>query len=484
MSSSLKGLCIGCLVVSLILLQPSILVFSNIPANTNTDQTLMPIYTHSQETGDSRSFWALNFDTQTHYEIDSTLLAIGQHCLIYMGDAVISLLGEVEAINRCESYSDEFDNVIYPAVTELTGDPDGLIGDIDGDPRIIILISDNTASYYSQYNEIVSTYSNLCEMIYVYYHPRMILDTIAHEFCHLIWFNYEFDEVHFILEGMAEYATYCAGYLAPYDNVSFRATEFLQNPDDSLIYFDVEQKDYGGSYLFAFYLAERFGVQFLKDLVQQEEDGALGIEIALLEAGHNISFNELYLDWMTALTIDELGFVDNRYGFQNMDVQIQEYTTIEEVPIEIEDLSIRYYGSEILSITSPPDNFTVEISEPSLGLAGVSIAYHDIEGWHVQQNTLGGPVIENVTGNSIDTAYVISSLMFTDASAGNIDFGEGFSNDVNLTISEHTPPNTSPTTVPTGDGLLMMSLGLSLFATPIIIAVVILRHKMKESEVI
>ena len=74
--------------------------------------------------------------------------------------------------------------------------------------------------------------------------------------------------------------------------------------------------------------------------------------------------------------------------------------------------------------------------------------------------------------------------MFTDASAGNIDFGEGFSNDVNLTISEHTPPNTSPTTVPTGDGLLMMSLGLSLFATPIIIAVVILRHKMKESEVI
>ncbi len=478
----MKGLCIGCLVISFILLQPSILFFSNTHANTGSPQTLMPVHTQSQETGDSRSFWARDFDAQIYYEMDATLLAIGQHCLIYMQDSVVSYLGETEATTRCESYSDEFDTLIFPVVTDLTGDPDGLIGDVDGDPRIIILISDNTMSYYSQYNEIVSTYSNLCEMVYIYWNNYLILDTIAHEFCHLIWFNYEFDEVHFILEGMAEYATYCAGYLAPHDNVSFRAVEFLQNPDDSLIYFDIGQKDYGGSYLFSFYLAERFGVQFLRDLVQQEEDGALGIEAALLEAGHNISFNELYLDWMTALTIDELGFADNQYGIPNMDVQIQEYTTIDAVPIEIEDLSIRYYGSEILSITSPPDNFTVEISEPGLGLAGVSIAYHDIEGWHVQQNTLGGQVIENVTGNSIDTVYVISSLMFEEASGGNIDFGEGFSDEVNLTITEYYPSNITPTpsTSPMMDVILTASLGVSLFAVSIVIVLILLRNKKEQ----
>jgi hypothetical protein len=433
----------------------------------------------AQETGDKRTFWAKDFSTDTHYELDATLMAMGQYCLVYVEDAVIDMLGQPEVLSRCESYRDEFDDVIYPAVTELTGDPNGRIGDIDGDPRIVILISTNEASYYSQYNEITHIYSNLCEMIYIYYNNNLILDTIAHEFCHLIWFNYEFDEVHFILEGMAEYATFYAGYLAYRGNVSHRTDYFLQAPDDSLIYFDVAHKDYGGSYLFSFYLAERFGVQFLTDLVQQEEDGAMGIETALLEAGHNISFNELYLDWMTALTIDEPGFAENQYGFRNMDVQIQEYTSIDETPITIENLAIRYYGSEIFRVTHPKDNFTVEISQPSLGLAGVSLAYHDTQGWHVQKNTMGSHVHENVTGDSIDTLYIISSLMFTEPSGRNIDFGAGFSDEVDLVIGEYSP-TTTPRNDQTIDGISQVSVALASLSAVVIAITIILAYKKKK----
>jgi hypothetical protein len=433
----------------------------------------------AQETGDKRTFWAKDFSTDTHYELDATLMAMGQYCLVYVEDAVIDMLGQPEVLSRCESYRDEFDDVIYPAVTELTGDPNGRIGDIDGDPRIVILISTNEASYYSQYNEIVHTYSNLCEMIYIYYNNNLILDTIAHEFCHLIWFNYEFDEVHFILEGMAEYATFYAGYLAYRGNVSHRTDYFLHAPDDSLIYFDVTHKDYGGSYLFSFYLAERFGVQFLTDLVQQEEDGALGVETALLEAGYNISFNELYLDWVTALTIDEPDFAENQYGFLNMDVQIQEYTSIDETPIAIENLAIRYYGSEIFRVTHPKDNFTVEISQPSLGLAGVSIAYHDTQGWHVQKNTMGSHVHENATGDSIDTLYIISSLMFTEPSGGNIDFGAGFSDEVDLAIGEYSP-TTTPRNDSATDGIPQLSVALASLSAVVIAITIILMYKKKK----
>jgi len=430
----------------------------------------------AQDVGDSRTFWTKDFDTETHYEIDSTLLAIGDHCLIYFQDSLITLLGQQEATSRCESYRDEFDDVIYPGVTELTGDPDGLIGDIDGDPRIVILISNNWVSYYSQYNEIASTYSNLCEMFYVYYDNGLILDTIAHEFCHLIWFNYEFDEVHFILEGMAEFATYYIGYLSHRGNVSHRVPYFLQTPDDSLIYFDVAQKDYGGSYLFSFYLAERFGVQFLTDLVQEEEDGALGIETALLSAGHNISFNELYLDWVTAVTIDELGFADDYYGFKNMEVQFEEFTVRDVLPIEIEDLSIRYYGAEIIKITNPTDNFTVAISQPDSGYAGVSIAFHDSEGWHVQKNTLGCPVLENVTGESIDTVFVIATLLFTEASAGSIDFGEGVSGEVDLAITEYSPTGGSTDSDLWSPLMLPLTFSSSI-GISLIVAVVIVRRR-------
>ncbi|MFW9870902.1 MAG: hypothetical protein ACFFEL_14830 [Candidatus Thorarchaeota archaeon] len=470
-------LCLCVLFLTLSLLQP----LSQLPLGSFETPSPSPnTFKLAQDVGDTRSFWTFDFDIEAYYEIDATLLAIGEHCLIYFQDSLISQLSEEEASSRCESYRNEFDDVIYPAVTELTGDPNGRIGDIDGNPRIVILISDNLMSYYAQDNEIASTYSNLCEMIYIYYNNNLILDTIAHEFCHLIWFNYEFDEVHFVLEGMAEYATFYIGYLAHRYNMSYRTDDFLQTPDDSLIYFDVAQKDYGGSYLFSFYLAERFGVQFLTDLVQQEEDGALGIETALLEAGYNISFNELYLDWVTALTIDEPSFEDNQYGLQNMDFQFQDYSLVDVLPFGIESLPIRYYGSEIFRITNPVDNFSVEISQPSLGLAGVSIVYHDFEGWHVQKNTLGNNVMENVTGESIDTAYVITSLMFNEAPAGNIDFGEGFSNEVDIKITAfHTGPN--PRINPFVAEILTIPLVVSLFAASILLVSGLAKYKQKNT---
>ena len=184
----------------------------------------------------NRNFWVADFDTNSHYEIEATLLVTGEHCLIYMQDSLIPQIGAAEALSRCESYQNEFDTRIYQTVIDLTGNPNGTLGDIDGDPRIVILINDNPTSYYSQYNEIVHAYSNLCEMFYINYHPFMILETIAHEFCHLIWFNYEFDEVHFILEGLAEYATYKCGYLEDNNNASRRTSYFLENSNDSLIY--------------------------------------------------------------------------------------------------------------------------------------------------------------------------------------------------------------------------------------------------------
>jgi hypothetical protein len=314
-------------------------------------------------------------------------------------------------------------------------------------------------------------------MVYIYYDNYLIIETIAHEFCHLIWFNYEFDEVHFILEGMAEYATCYAGYLSSNGNISRRTDYFLDTPDDSLIYFDVAQKDYGGSYLFSFYLAERFGVQFLTDLVQQDEDGALGIETALQQAGHNISFNELYLDWVTALTVDETGFAEDRYGFQDIDVQFQQMTIRDDLPVRIEAQSIRYYGCEIIKINQPSDNFTVSVSEPGSGVVGVSIAYHDAEGWHVHKKIQNRTICENVTGNSIDTVYIITSLMFTEASGGAIDFGEGFSGEVDLVITEYSPTSTPSN----GAETTQLYIGLSISFVSVLIVAILYMYRSKQT---
>jgi hypothetical protein len=437
----------------------------------------------AQNIGDNRSFWNFDFDTDVYYLIDAFLLAIGNHCYIYFEASVISILGEEEASDRAGLYRDEFDTSIYPRVTDFAGDPDGTLGDIDGDPRIYILIMENRWSCYRQTNEIEAQYSNECEMVYICYRTNNPLNTIAHEFHHLVWFNYEFDEVHFILEGLAEYATYYAGYI-PYHNKSVRVPYFLNDPNNSLIYFDIEPEDYGASYLLAFYLAEQYGVKFLRDLVQHEGDGALGLETALKDAGHNITFNDLYLDWITALTIDKRGFENDRYCLRNIDATFQEFTIIDSLPYQRENVALFCYGSKVYQIQSPADCFNVEMSQPGECVAAISVAYKDVNGWHVKQIQTQGHAIIKVCGNSIVAAHVIVSNLFAETPAGDVDFGSGPQESVQILVYERdeiTNVTITSTTINTPiDAYQLFVAGVGGISLTVMISVLLLIFKRKK----
>ncbi len=484
MNSSWTLLCLSLIAFSFVFIQP-VPVHNNFDQNDSVPTLTQPmLQTPAQEIGDNRSFWALNLDTMERYVVDAYLLAIGNHCYIYIEDLVISIIGEEEANSRAETYRDEFDANIYPRVIDLAGNPDGTLGDIDGDPRIYILIAEHRMDYYLQTNEGAGEYSNMCEMVYICYRSSNPVRTINHEFHHLVWFNNEFDEVHFILEGAAEYAAYHSGYL-PANNWTVRVQNFLDDIDDSLIYFEVEAQDYGACYLFAFYLAERYGVQFLRDMVQHEDDGALGLETALDAAGHNISFNELYLDWMTALTIDEQGFADDRYCLQGMDATIQDYSTIESLPYQDESLPLYCYGSKVYKLTSPPDSFSVEMSQPADGVAGLSVAYRDLSGWHVQQMQDERLAFMNVTGESIDTAYVITSYLFSETPAGDIDFGSGPQETVQVFMYESNETTSTPTpTIINNDQALLIIAGAIPFTATFVLVLILQRRKKESVELI
>ncbi len=377
-----------------------------------------------QEVGYQRPFWIWDFTTLTHYEINATILAIGKYCYIFMENSCISNLGESVAIAQSETIRDEFDNTTYPRVTDLAGHPNGTLGDIDGDPRIVILLCHEPVCYYSQRNEQVLDYSNQCEMFYIYtglYRwPDRLFGSIAHEFHHLIWFNNEMDEPQFILEALAEYAMYHSGYLDSSNNLSPRVTDFLSHPEDSLLYFNIDSEegltraiDYGGGYLFAFYIAEHYGVEILRNLITEPTDGPLGIERVLKAAGYNSTFNDIYLNWITAVTINGLGFNNSLYSFENLTVRISKYNLVQELPIVNETVSLRYYGFHVHKLESPPNNFTLKIKKASYQTIGVSIAFHDNFGWHIHQNLHdeGTQVTDHLLGNSIDVAYIITTYM-------------------------------------------------------------------------
>lgn len=383
---------------------------------------------------DERSFWTIqsfNSYPYTYVQITATLLAIGDHTYVYVANSVINNVGKSTAQSKAETYRDEFDDVIYPSDTLYFGSPDGYLGDIDGDPKVTMLLlslDGGVAGYFDPINEYVDSNSNQREMIYVNYDMSDIqysFAVIAHEFQHLIHFNHDQDELWFIDEGCSEFATYAAGYWAGNDNLTYFAEDnFANNPIDSLLYWNYDSEggydvriDYGGAYLFIFYLAEKYGFQIIETLVAETANGAQGVENALIDEEIPLTFNDLYLNWITALTIDAPNIEGGLYGFVNLDIQIKVKTEISNVPTESNNELHRYYGIHVTKITSGSDNIFFEISGSDQYAIGFSIAVLDSEGWHINQSISDISTeskLEIIQGKDILRIYVITSLLDPD----------------------------------------------------------------------
>ncbi|MFX1577910.1 MAG: hypothetical protein ACFFCF_12190, partial [Promethearchaeota archaeon] len=403
--------------------------------------------------GEQRTFWLVNFTDYTHYQEQATLLGTSEYSAVFITNTCISIVGESAAIQIAEDICEAFDATIYPRITDLAGHPNGTLGDIDGDPRIVILLSSNWMNYYSQNNELAASslnpYSNECEMIYIYYWA-WLLPTIAHEFHHLIWFNTEMDEQQFALEGLATYAKYHAGYLEPYENLDIRVPDFLAHPEDSLLYWNgfgeaglPSAIDYGGAYMFTFYIAEKYGVDILRALITESSDGPEGIEATLHAAGHTLSFNDLYVDWMTACTLDKLGFGNNLYGYEALDAHIHT-NPLPPSPYYPHALTLRYYGIQAYEVPVPSDASSLQIHKAVNTTIGLSIAVHDTSGWHVQQLILPEGLTSftaNIVGTGIDEAYIIATFLENITPPGHREYGLGPTTTIQLSL---TSSNTIP----------------------------------------
>jgi hypothetical protein len=374
--------------------------------------------------GDQVSFWVNIPDL---VQMRATLLGLGNWSYVYMANETIELLGENASISKCEALSHEFDLTIYPNAVEVAGNPDGNLGDIDGDAHITIFlaplvrhIGDNSVlgHYDGKDDDPHNPYSNFREMVYI--DSELTLQEtyciVTHELNHMIWGNYESDEAEFLKEGLANYAVdYCGYYSWVTDAV---ATTFTSHPELPLLYF-VRQygilwdASYGQAYLFMTYLANRFGNDFTKKLVSISADGARSIDAALNQFGYNLTFNDVYLDWITACTLDDAAFADGIYGFENVDYRIRKQTPI-FLPIQKQNVKHYYYGFDVKRIYADCDNFTFVIENPYPNALGISIAFLDDNGWNVTQilNTNYSERIGlHVEGNNIQIAYVITSLM-------------------------------------------------------------------------
>lgn len=141
--------------------------------------------------------------------------------------------------------------------------------------------------WYDQYPDGTQEFSsNECDVIYlntgVGSDPGGAYLTAvgAHEFEHMIQFNYDTDEEAWVDEGCAELAMWLFGNP---DSIS----TFPSNPDNNLTSWDGNWADYIKTYLWTLYLYEHYGeyidVNLINTLVSETANGVTGVNNALAD---------------------------------------------------------------------------------------------------------------------------------------------------------------------------------------------------------
>ena len=146
--------------------------------------------------------------------------------------------------------------------------------------------------------------SNHRDMLYIDSYPgiyfngkrrtSLALSTLAHEFQHLIHWNYDPYEISFFNEGLSEYAEHLCGFTLR------SAAGYLGNTGVALTGWAGTLEDYSRAALWTRYVTDQYGLTFLKNLTQNQGTGLQGFELSLAQSGFATSFNATMMNFFTA----------------------------------------------------------------------------------------------------------------------------------------------------------------------------------------
>ncbi|RJR27252.1 MAG: hypothetical protein C4574_06420 [Candidatus Latescibacterota bacterium] len=291
-------------------------------------------------------------DPASYVIVTADLKFEGAHTLLYVDvntPAADLTQGEAEALGLA------FDDGIYDANRIAFGSE----SDINGDGKVAVLMSPvvngltdpgsaSTRGFIAGYflpNDLLPALvpagaTNAMEIFYsivpdpagqwgnVFPKDKVlpiIEGVLAHEFFHMIIFNYrvliygrgvsgDYIEDLWLDEGLAHIAEDVNGYDG--SNVA-RANLFLADPGNvTLIHGGDDLEERGASFLFLRLLGDRYGDAIFRSLVQTKRIGTANVE-----AASGAVFKELFADWTAALYLSGRGITDDpRFNYTSIDI--------------------------------------------------------------------------------------------------------------------------------------------------------------------
>jgi hypothetical protein len=285
--------------------------------------------------GDAKKWWTRDFALGRDVEVSSTCRAVGLNCYVFVEDALWNSRvnqGHVNAVVNAFDYSTPKSpsEGIYKIMTDTFGSPPN----VDGDPKIIIFILDirddyresgsGIAGYFNPIDQFpdgtVPGYrSNFAEIYYLDANPTELgvptqltfaLAVLAHEFQHMIHFNYDRNEITFINEACSEVSMIVCGY--PF----YGEAEYPKDTNTNLLSWNGTAADYSRAARFMLYLWNQFPNSYLKILVQNSLSGIDGINAAFSAYTPTTPrrFDDVFKDWVTANYVNDLAY-GSEFGY-------------------------------------------------------------------------------------------------------------------------------------------------------------------------
>lgn len=292
----------------------------------------------------TRAFWVADGVTGEQREIQARLRVQTGRVAMWVEEGVW------HDVRQLEEAAIFFETQIYSATRAAFGSE--WTPGVDNDLRVHILhatgLGEGVMGYTSGLDEFpraLYPFSNEAEMITVSAEGVKVgspayYGLLARQFQRLIQWSQDRNEDRWVKEGLAELAVQLNGF-----DAGAAERDYLEHPDTSLTTWD--DKDAvvhrGAAYLFAAHFYERFGDEGTRALTSQPLNGAAGFDAALAELEADLTFEELFAEWLAAnyLNNDE----SDRPALA---------ASYEEYPIEVES-SVQQFGADYILLRGDDD---------------------------------------------------------------------------------------------------------------------------------
>ena len=370
--------------------------------------------------GDDLNFYVINTDTNENRLTTATLQYKTDEIYFWIEDGVYFDKRDLKTL------MDRFSTQIYPTNQEFFGKE--WIPGVDNDPHLYVLYATGMGGHVAGLSAStdvvlpsVHPYSNAHEMFYINADVQTIADpytlsVMAHELQHLIHGYHDANEELWLNEGFSELSTLLNGYeTGGFDYLFSYAPDLQLNywPGDA----NLSDPHYGASFLFVTYMLDRFGEEFTRAVVADEDNGFVSIDQVLAEhdvkdpiTNEAFTANDLFADWAIANYLHSESVLDGRYRYTNYSSapKMDSTETIYDCSNVSLQADVHQYGTDYIALDCS-GNFEITFTgQPVVGVLPLPSEEHGKFWWSNR-----GDSSDIVLSHEFDLTNVTAPIIMT-----------------------------------------------------------------------